>query len=36
MSALQASTPGGAARDDIASWFDLLDLDDHASFGGNV
>jgi hypothetical protein len=36
MSALQASTPGGAVREDIATWFDLLDLDDHASFGGNV
>lgn len=36
MSGLQSATPAGAARDDIASWFDLLDLDDHASFGGNV
>ncbi|MCC7518260.1 MAG: DUF5069 domain-containing protein [Verrucomicrobiae bacterium] len=24
------------ARDDIVTWFDLLDLDDHASFGGPV
>jgi hypothetical protein len=23
-------------RDDIATWFDLLDLDDYASFGGKV
>ena len=36
MNLLQASTPAGGARDDIASWFDLLDLDDHASFGGKV
>jgi hypothetical protein len=36
MSALQDATPAGAARDDIASWFDLLDLDDHASFGGRI
>lgn len=36
MNGLQAATPAGAHRDDIASWFDLLDLDDHASFGGKV
>lgn len=36
MSELQGSAPGGAGRDDIASWFDLLDLDDHASFGGKT
>ncbi|VVM08157.1 DUF5069 domain-containing protein [Methylacidimicrobium tartarophylax] len=24
------------AREDIASWFDLLDLDDHVSFGGRA
>lgn len=35
MSELQAAA-GAAGRDDIASWFDLLDLDDHASFGGKV
>lgn len=23
-------------RTDIASWFDLLDMDDYASFGGKV
>jgi Domain of unknown function (DUF5069) len=23
-------------REDIATWFDLLDLDDYASFGGNA
>ncbi len=23
-------------REDISTWFDLLDLDDHASFGGQV
>ncbi len=22
------------AREDIATWFDLLDLDDHCTFGG--
>lgn len=27
---------GGAEREDIATWFDVLDLDDHASFGGKV
>ncbi len=36
MSQIQAATPGGAAREDIGTWFDLLDLDDHASFGGKV
>lgn len=36
MSGIQSATPAGAARDDIASWFDLLDMDDHASFGGKV
>lgn len=35
MSELQAGA-GAAGRDDITSWFDLLDLDDHASFGGKV
>lgn len=29
----QKLAPG---RDDIVSWFDLLDLDDYASFGGSV
>lgn len=36
MSQIQASTPAGAARNDIGTWFDLLDMDDHASFGGKV
>ena len=36
MSQLQSSTTAGAAREDIGTWFDLLDLDDHASFGGKV
>jgi hypothetical protein len=36
MNGIQASTPAGAARDDVASWFDLLDMDDHASFGGKI
>lgn len=35
MSELQAAA-GAAARDDISTWFDLLDLDDHASFGGKA
>lgn len=26
----------GSKRGDIANWFDLLDLDDYASFGGQV
>jgi hypothetical protein len=36
MSEYQSSTPAGAQREDIASWFDVLDLDDHQSFGGKV
>lgn len=36
MSQIQQSSPASAARDDIGSWFDLLDMDDHASFGGKV
>lgn len=28
------SGAGGAEREDISTWFDLLDLDDHASYGG--
>ena len=27
---------GGAEREDISTWFDALDLDDHASFGGKA
>jgi hypothetical protein len=26
----------GPHRDDISTWFDLLDLDDHVSFGGKA
>jgi len=26
----------GAHRDDIATWFDLLDLDDYVAFGGKA
>ena len=26
----------GKGREDIGTWFDLLDLDDHASFGGKT
>ena len=35
MSDLQ-SAAGAASRDDITTWFDLLDLDDHVSFGGKA
>jgi hypothetical protein len=27
---------GGAAREDIAAWFDDLDFDDHVTFGGKA
>lgn len=30
----QISKAGGAAREDIGTWFDYLDLDDHVTFGG--
>ena len=36
LSDYQSSTPAGAKREDIVSWFDVLDLDDHQSFGGKV
>jgi hypothetical protein len=36
ISAYQSSTPAGGAREDIFTWFDVLDLDDHQSFGGKV
>jgi hypothetical protein len=36
MTDYQSSTPAGAKRDDITAWFDVLDLDDHQSFGGKV
>ena len=29
-----ATGAGGAEREDIATWFDILDLDDYASYGG--
>ncbi|MEW6306645.1 MAG: DUF5069 domain-containing protein [Verrucomicrobiota bacterium] len=29
-------TKSGPQREDIATWFDLLDLDDYASFGGKA
>jgi hypothetical protein len=35
MSELQVAA-GAAARDDVSTWFDLLDLDDHVSFGGKA
>ena len=36
LSTYQSSTPAGGAREDIFTWFDVLDLDDHQSFGGKV
>jgi len=30
------SNAGAAQREDVATWFDVLDLDDHASFGGKA
>ncbi len=36
LSDYQSSTPAGAKRDDITTWFDVLDLDDHQSFCGKV
>ena len=36
LSEYQSSTPAGAKREDIVTWFDVLDLDDHQSFGGKV
>lgn len=36
LSHYQSATPAGAKREDIASWFDVLDLDDHQSFNGKV
>jgi len=36
MSQIQGVSPAGAAREDIGTWFDLLDMDDHASFGGRI
>ena len=29
-------TKAGPKREDIATWFDLLDLDDHVTFGGKA
>lgn len=36
LSAYQTSTAAGGTREDIVTWFDVLDLDDHQSFGGKV
>jgi len=36
VSEYQSSTPAGAKREAIITWFDVLDLDDHQSFGGTV
>ena len=36
LSQYQSATPAGAKREDITGWFDVLDLDDHQSFGGKV
>ena len=32
----QTAKAGGAAREDIATWFDYLDLDDFTTFGGQA
>lgn len=32
----QIAAAGGAGREDIVTWFDYLDLDDHATFGGKA
>ena len=32
----QVAAAGGAEREDIVTWFDYLDLDDYASFGGKA
>ena len=32
----QIAKAGGAAREDIGTWFDYLDLDDHVTFGGKA
>jgi hypothetical protein len=31
---IELLTKAGAKREDISTWFDLLDLDDHVTFGG--
>ena len=30
------SDAGGAAREDVSTWFDVLDLDDHVTAGGKA
>jgi hypothetical protein len=32
----QVAGAGGAEREDISTWFDYIDLDDYASFGGKA
>ncbi len=32
----QIAKAGGAAREDIGTWFDFLDFDDYVSFGGKA
>ena len=32
----QIAKAGGATREDLATWFDYLDFDDHVSFGGKA
>jgi hypothetical protein len=32
----QVAAGGGAAREDIGTWFEYLDFDDYASFGGKA
>lgn len=32
----QIAKAGGAEREDIGTWFDYLDMDDHVTFGGKA
>jgi hypothetical protein len=32
----QVTAAGGTEREDVATWFDYLDLDDHVSYGGKA
>jgi hypothetical protein len=36
LSAQVEAMPGGPAREDLATWFDFLDADDFATFGGKL
>ena len=32
----QVAAAGGAEREDVVTWFDYIDLDDHVTFGGKA